>query len=190
MAATAHAAKQYGPGNFRLEEATVGNGAEGSCAVHVRMPDWPYLVVAGRGATWEEALGNAAAFRLHIHREPGWCIPEIGEHSSDYAESFKRDLLSLNHASATGMEKLFGIHKDIPFEAEVGKPFVDREDGKDYGVVLAILRLQPNLLGIVTSRRGFAEPDPILVGEAEVVDQVTYRRAAVEWEQKKRRRRR
>lgn len=162
------AARRYGPRKFKLVED------EPNCQVQIAVHGWPCLVVGGRASTWSEALAKAAEFRMHVHREPGWCIPELPEHTDDGVAKFKNDILSMHKASESGMDILRGIHKGVPFLAEVGKEFEEPDGSQYHGIVLTILQMQPGLYGIVTTGRGFGNLHPILVGEREVLDEVSY----------------
>ena len=188
--ARAEATRRYGAGNFRLHRGTSDEDEDdeqtGTYMVLRRMDGWVPMVIAGRGTSWDEALESADGFKMHIHREPGWCIGEIGEHDPAFVREIKQGVLRGNRATESGLERLQGVHKGVPFEVEVGKPFVEPDDRTDHGVVLAIVRLQPGLLGIITTRRGVLTLDPLLVGEHEVRDEVTFALEMAEWKRRRR----
>lgn len=188
QAAREEAIRRYKPGGFRLHEEEVNGQRE--YAVHVRIPDWPVMVVAGRGPTWEQALAKAEGFQFRLHREPGWCIPEIVGVSSETPSQTKERLLKQHHATATELDAIFGIKRGVPYKVELGQVFSELDDGTDHGVVLAILRLQERLLGVVTTRRGFADLNPIMIGEGELVEEFIYDLELAEWKRQSARRRR
>ena len=173
------AIRKYQLGGFKLCEGEVNGQIE--CAVHVLVPDWPVMVAAGRGPTWEQALAAAEDFQFRLHREPGWCIPEIVGRSSEMPSQMKERLLKQHQATATKFDVIFGIKRGVPYKVELGQVFSEIEDGTNHGVALAILRLQEHLLGVVTTRRGFVDRNPILIGEDELVDESIYHLELAEW---------
>lgn len=177
------AARRYGPRKFKLVND------EPNCQVHIAVHGWPCLVVGGRAPTWPEALAKAAEFRMHVHREPGWCIPELPEHTDAGVAKFKSDILSKHDASESGLDILMGTHKDVPFLVEVGKEFQEPDGSQYHGIVLTILKWNPGPYGIVTTARGFGNLNPILVGENNVLDEVSYDLMLAQYRDRNRRRR-
>lgn len=112
-------------------------------------------------------------------RQPGWWISkEVG---ADLQE-IKRAILEANGAQETGLERLVGVHSGVPFEVEVGMPWIERDDDVDHGTVVAILRRSPNLLLVITTSRGLDGKNPILVGQHEVLDEASYAVELRRWE--------